>query len=126
VIPLVPYVVAALRARREEYLAERGSYTVDHDLVWCHPDGRPIGRRADYQEWRNILARSNIPHVELHGLRHTTASLLQEIGTPESVVQQIMGHSRVTTTRGYMHGDDEPLTRAALVALGQVLELEET
>lgn len=123
VIPLIPPLVAALRKRHTAYLAERDGYDIDHGLVWCHPDGRPVHKRVDHTQWRAALKAAGLPHIELHGLRHTTASLLDELGVHEGVVQQILGHSRVTTTRGYTHRD---LTQArnALLRLGQALQLE--
>jgi integrase len=41
-VPLAPPLHAALQVRRREYLAERGGYAVDHDLVWPRSDGRPV------------------------------------------------------------------------------------
>lgn len=120
ILPLPPYAVASLRARRDEYEQERGKYTTDHGLVWCHTDGRPITRRTDYGDWRTALETAGLPHVTVHGIRHTTASLLDELGVPESVVQEILGHSRVTTTRAYTHRDLSQ-ARAALTALGETL-----
>ena len=45
-----------------------------HNLVWHHPDGRPLGPREDYGNWKNILACTELPDAPLHVTRHTTAS----------------------------------------------------
>lgn len=119
-VPLPEPLVATLRDRYERYLAERGNYTVDYDLVWCQPNGRPIRPTRDRQEWRTILERAEIPHTDQHSARHTTATLLLILGVPEHVIMSILGHSQVITTRGYAHADLS-LQRGAVAELGSRL-----
>ena len=40
-----------------------------------------------------------------HGLRHTGATWLADAGIPLHVLQSILGHKSLETTRGYLHPD---------------------
>lgn len=89
-------------------------------LIFTRPDGAPIDPRDDAAAWDAALKKAGLPDVVLHSARHTTATLLMELGVPEQVRVQIMGHSSATTTAGYTHIAD-PLMRDALGRLGALL-----
>jgi len=44
------------------------------------------------------LLRAGLPRVRVHDLRHTTASVLLEIGVHPKVVQDLLGHSTIAVT----------------------------
>lgn len=112
----------ALLRRLADVKHERPSYDVDHDLVWCRPDGRPLDPRDDWADWKTVLAKAGVRDVTGHETRHTTATLLLELGVAPRVVQELLGHSQMVTTQGYQHVS-LALQREALGALGQRLEL---
>jgi site-specific recombinase XerD len=58
----------------------------------------------------------------VHEIRHTTATLLQELGVDEGVQVAIMGHSTVASTRKYEHVDLGPM-RLALAQAAERLDL---
>lgn len=116
VVPLLPPLVHALRQQRET------TGNSIYGLVWCNIDGTPIGQKQDWQDWKDALAAAGIPHVTLHEARHTTATLLMELGVDAKVIGAILGQSSVLTTRGYQHVSLE-LSRAALAGLADRLEL---
>ena len=66
--------------------------------------------------WRDALARAGIGSARVHDLRHTYASRLITAGVSMARVQQLVGHTLITTTARYSHlitsGHDE--VRAAL------------
>lgn len=65
-------------------------------------DQRPIDPDQDTALWKTVLKETGIEReVVLHGLRHTTADLLYLAGVPEDLIQEILGHSSRSTTRGY-------------------------
>lgn len=124
IVPLPQPLVASLRERRALYLVEREQYEVDHDLVWANLDGSPIGVKRDRLEWRAALLAAGITHTDLHSARHTTATLLLALGTPESVIMSILGHSDAITTRGYAH-TDVSMQRLALGGVATAVGLDE-
>jgi integrase len=91
-------------------------------LVWVTDAGKPIPGKYDNMAWHAALARAKVPDMPLHSARHTTATLLQEMGVEESVRMQIMGHSSVAAQRGYAHVD-LTFARKALGNLDGLLEL---
>ncbi|MBT2486389.1 tyrosine-type recombinase/integrase [Microbacterium sp. ISL-108] len=54
-----------------------------------------------------------MPDLTRHGLRHTGATWMADAGIPLHVLQDILGHASVETTRGYLHPDDRHLSSAA-------------
>ncbi len=51
----------------------------------------------------------------IHRLRHTFCSMLAAEGAPPLAIQELAGHSHITTTMKYMHLS--PTTRGAAIAL---------
>ena len=111
-IPLPPPLVVALRGLEQE-----GSR---HGLVWCREDGRPIDPRDDSAAWDAALRAAGLPDVKLHAARHTTATLLMEMGIDTKVIEELLGHTSVVTTRGYQQVS-QAMARKALDGLGESL-----
>lgn len=113
IVPIIPPLHAMLVQHQRATAAGPNP----HNLVWHHTDGRPISRHDDGKAWRAILAAAELPPVELYSARHTTGTLLQELGVPEEVRMKIMGHSSVVAHQAYMHIDMKQL-EAGLTKLG--------
>lgn len=118
VIPLPAMILAALWAHHEAF-----GTNVD-GLVFTRDEGLPMDPDDENPHWHTALARAGLPQMKPHAARHTTATLLLELGVPELVAQQILGHSSAATTRGYQHVSLD-LSRAAMGALGDLLQIEE-
>lgn len=113
-VPIAPLLAQVL----ERHLAGRA--LAPDDLVFTRPDGRPVDPSDDTAAWDTALRRAELPDVVLHSARHTTATLLYELGVPEHTRVRILGHSSATTTAGYTHVADA-LTRDAMGRLGDLL-----
>ncbi len=99
-------LLPALRAQRRAQAAERlaaGALWSDHDLVFATLIGDPIDRSDDWREWKAILRAAKVHDGRLHDARHTAGTLLVEQGVHIRVVQEVLGHTRVTTTERYVH-----------------------
>jgi integrase len=93
------------------------------NLVWTSSRGTPIGDSVDLRAWRAALTAAQLPtDIDIHAMRGTTATLLLEAKVDAHVVQSILGHSKVATTRGYQRVDIR-LQREALGQLSPLLEL---
>jgi integrase len=122
-VALPTELVEALREHRAGQKLERvlaDSMWQDHDLVFAESDGRPIDPKYDHQEWKSILAAAGVPATRLHDARHTAGTIMTVLGVPIEVVQEILGHSDVRTTRGYVHVASE-MARAATARMGRTL-----
>ncbi len=91
-----------------------------HNLLWHHPDGRPISPREHHTLWKAALDRAGLPDAPPYVSRHTTATLLSQSDVPEEIRMQIMGQSSVVAHRGYTH-IDQTQTRKALANLDHLL-----
>nr|WP_218681853.1 site-specific integrase [Microbacterium flavum] len=67
----------------------------------------------DATNWDAIVAGLGLPDLTRHGLRHTGATWMADAGVPLHVLQEILGHASMETTRGYVHPDDRHLASAA-------------
>jgi integrase len=67
----------------------------------------------DATNWDQIVSDLGMPDLTRHGLRHTGATWMADAGIPLHVLQDILGHASVETTRGYLHPDDRHLASAA-------------
>ncbi|MEV0151225.1 tyrosine-type recombinase/integrase [Nonomuraea sp. NPDC050733] len=72
-------------------------------MVFTTHHGGPIERTEDWKQWKAILKQAGVRDVRVHDTRHTAATLLIEQGVHIRVVQEILGHTRVTTTERYTH-----------------------
>ena len=87
----------------EERLLVGAGYQ-DHDLVFARPDGTPTNPDLFSQSFDRFVARSALPRIRLHDLRHTHASILLKAGVPVKVVSERLGHaSPAFTITVYQH-----------------------
>jgi len=63
-------------------------------------------------QWNQMQAALDIPDVTIHTLRHTFCSRLVQKGVPLTVIQQLAGHTTITTTLRYTHLKNENLEDA--------------
>jgi len=123
-VPIPAQLIPPLRQHFEDQDAEKGAAGdrwQDWDLVWCEPDGRPIDPHDDWDEWKALLAEAGITKdARLHDARHTSGTLLGEQHVDLHVIQRILGHAQVSTTRIYTDPTD-PLTREAVGRIGSML-----
>lgn len=51
-----------------------------------------------YLMFNKVLEEAGVPRVRFHDLRHSAATILLSMGVNIKVVQEILGHSRVSMT----------------------------
>jgi site-specific recombinase XerD len=109
-------LVAVLRQHKIRQDTERqaaGELWDEHGLVFCQSNGRPIDPREDWEEWGEVLKAAGVRYVRVHDGRHTAGTLLAEQGVHVRTIQQILGHTDVRTTQGYVHVGDAMVRDAA-------------
>ncbi|MFL6163606.1 MAG: tyrosine-type recombinase/integrase [Jatrophihabitantaceae bacterium] len=110
IVPMVPWMATALQSWRAV------APTSPHGLVWPRSDGRPSTARSDTAAWNALQDEADVhgpgrPYYG-HEARHTTATLLLEAGVDPKVVQAILGHNSVATSRLYQHVSQDTARRA--------------
>ena len=100
-IPLDGVTIRALKARRqvwaEEKMKSRDIY-VDADLVFCRKDGSHLDPDVVSQTFEKLVAKSGLPKIRFHDLRHTHATLGLAAGIHPKVMSERLGHSSVMVT----------------------------
>lgn len=117
-IPLPEPLAAILQVHRQQCTPN------PWDLVWVSSRTTPISDLDDRNAWKSAQVRAKIAEpVDVHAMRGTTATLLLEADVDAKVIQAILGHASVITTRGYQRVD-MTLARKALGNLDALLELD--
>ncbi|MNW55548.1 putative prophage phiRv2 integrase [compost metagenome] len=76
----------------------------DHEYVFHNGIGVPYYRVVPSHRWKEFTSKYDLPHIRLHDLRHTAATLLLEEGVSLKVIQERHGHSDYQTTANvYSH-----------------------
>lgn len=70
----------------------------------------------DVTKWDTILTELGLPDLTRHGLRHIGATWFADADVPLHVLQKILGHQSLETTRGYLHPDHRQSASAAAQA----------
>lgn len=116
-INLDPATVALLRmwkaqqARLQLYLGEAWE---GEDIVFVREDGKPWTPNSVSSLFVHLVKKYEMPKINLHGLRHTSASLQIAAGVPVEVVSKRLRHANVTITSGvYSHLLDDAGSEAA-------------
>jgi integrase len=91
---------APLQHQRTDQDRRRGEakHWSDLDLVIDRGDGEPVNPDTLSSRWRQFLARSGLPHVRFHDLRHAYATLVLLKGVHPKVVSERLGHASVGIT----------------------------
>lgn len=101
VVMLDHFTVDVLTAHKDRIAADReffGTDYLDHDLVTCWDDGRPVSGRLWSIWFQKIRNQTGLKYVRLHDLRHTWATLALESGIPAKVVSDRLGHTTIAIT----------------------------
>jgi integrase len=127
-IRMLPVVSEALKLLKKKQAAEelacKNYYKLG--LVFTTEDGRPVNYsnlRENYWKW--LIDQLNneerpLPYMKPHGMRHSCATWLYEMGVPIEVIQDILGHSVPAITKQlYVH----PTVKAQDGAAGMLNDL---
>lgn len=115
-IPLNQFMVEELLRHKKEQEREKrlcGEDYCDLGMVFCKPDGDYISPREFLRQYQRLLQKAGLERKRFHDLRHTVASLLINANENPKVIQQLLGHSTISTTLDiYAHVMDRTLNRS--------------
>ena len=102
-LPIPPGLVLLLQ--RQQLLQQASAILTGVAPVYvCSPDGSPIAPEALNRALAADVAAAGVRPINLHGLRHSMATLAVSLGVSMRVLQQLLGHADYSTTAGtYAH-----------------------
>ncbi|MEV8482785.1 tyrosine-type recombinase/integrase [Streptomyces sp. NPDC052095] len=100
-----PRVATALRRRARSAERTRGDpQNPFARLVFCQPDGRPLGPHLVLDRLHRLSEEAGVPRVTVHDLRHLPTTITITAGVPLTVVSKTLRHSTLSTTANlYSH-----------------------
>ncbi len=75
-----------------------GDKWVKSNRICIKWNGEPMHPNTPYSKFESILKKNNLPHVSMHSLRHTNATIMINSGTDIKTVSSRLGHSQTSTT----------------------------
>ena len=106
-IPIGEYGVYYLKL----YLEHRGMLIKNHrqeDALFLNNHGKQITRQGFFKILKQLLLDKGLnPDVSPHTLRHSFATHLLSHGADLRSIQEMLGHSDISTTKIYTHVSDE-------------------
>lgn len=86
------------RARQAQEQLKIGIRPDDDSFVVAQIDGRPLKPVSLTHEWTRLLAKTSLPRIRFHDLRHTHASQMLAAGIHPKVASERLGHSTIGIT----------------------------
>ena len=120
---LTQTAVSALRRHRARQAEERllvGPAWGSDDFVFTTEAGEPESGPNVTHRFYTFLARSGLPHIRFHDLRHTAATLMLARGVHPKVASEMLGHSNISVTLDLYSHVTPTMQRAATEALDEI------
>ena len=109
IVPVNDYAIKYLKEYIDNYRPELVKNEINN-YIFLNNHGRMLTRQGIFKMIKNYAALKNIKKtIGPHTLRHTFATHLLENGADLRVIQELLGHSVISTTQIYTH-----LTKEAL------------
>mgnify|MGYP002626671454 CR=1 FL=1 len=107
---MIPFGTAA-RGRLTTYLEEVRPLLVGRKAiseVFVNYRGEPMSRKGIWKRFKELEMQTGV-HAKVHTLRHSFATHLLAGGADLRAVQELLGHSDLSTTQIYTHVEDHQL-----------------
>lgn len=91
------------KAHQDRHASFLGSSWRNLNYIFTEEDGYVMNPHTPTKQFSKFLMRHGIRHLKLHGLRHTSATLLLANGCDIKTVSTRLGHADIETTNIYVH-----------------------
>lgn len=109
IIPISDYALYYLGIYINEYRSNMMKKNI-HDYVFVNNHGKEMTRQGFFKIIKNIANQKNIKtDISPHTLRHSFATHLLDFGADLRSIQEMLGHSNLSTTQIYTHVSSEHL-----------------
>jgi integrase len=100
-VSLPPSLTILLRQYKEDQrkiFEQMGKIINDDYFVFSKPDGSPLDPNVVTHNFTKLIKRAGLPHIRLHDLRHTHATLMLKAGVHPKIVSERLGHANISIT----------------------------
>ena len=109
IIPIGDYALSALKIYINDYRSSLFKREV-HDYLFLNNHGKPMTRQGFFKIIKKLASEQGIKKdFSPHTLRHSFATHLLKHGADLRIIQELLGHSDVSTTQIYTHVSNEEL-----------------
>lgn len=119
-VPFGSYASAALRAyleRGRAALAVKARHVPERSAVFLNKRGARLSRQSAWEVIARAGERAHLPvPLHPHTLRHSFATHLLAGGADVRTVQELLGHSSVSTTQRYTHVTPDALIETYIMS----------
>jgi integrase len=116
--------VATLKLQRARQASERlligSGWQNAYDLVFTRPDGKPLDPESVAKVFDRRVARSGLPRIRFHDLRHTHVAHLIAAGEQPLLIAKRLGHASAAFTQdryGHLFEDAGSQAASAVAAM---------
>ena len=111
IIPIGDYALNALKVYINEYRSTFFKREVN-DYLFLNNHGKPMTRQGFFKIIKSLALEQGIKKdFSPHTLRHSFATHLLKHGADLIIIQELLGHSDVSTTQIYTHMSNEQLEK---------------
>lgn len=86
------------RADQAKMREKAGLVWQERDIVFSNELGGFTEPTHLHRRFKNLLKKAGLPAIRFHDLRHSAATILLGMNVPGKVVQELLGHSTISTT----------------------------
>jgi integrase len=100
-------------------------YSNPDGFIFTQEDGSFLSQKGFLEQFYRVLDKYSIPRLRFHDLRHTFASLLLESGENMKTIQELLGHSQISTTMDIYTHFSEKMKRTSIGNLERIIKSDD-
>lgn len=109
-------------AKKKENQLFYGNKYISTEFLFTWDDGKPFSPDYVYHHHKKMVEKFGRPGLTVHNLRHSTASILMELGWTAKDIQEWLGHADYSTTMNIYTHISKTLKREKALDLNEIIE----
>lgn len=87
----------------KERMLSKGKHLNEDDFVFISTHGNPVASAMLNNNLKKLIVKENLKSINVHGLRHTHATILVNLGLPTKVIAERLGNTPRMIDKIYGH-----------------------